>query len=94
MTTPKKSVAEQIEEAFHYRGDVTIHLASGERFGGFLANRDTLGIEVLLPEGSAPRRVTLQNIVAVELSGEDCAAGNSYQEWLEKKKAEKDAAQG
>lgn len=84
------NLEEQIEKAFDYRGDTTIFLRSGERIEGFVFNRqfgENGFIEILLPTDGERKKIDLSELVAIDLSGEDCAAGKSYQEWLDKQKA-------
>ena len=89
MTT--STLHKQIETAFHYRGDVTIHFVTGESAQGFLTNRDfapTKGepfIEYFPTTDETLARVTIAQLQSIEMSGEDHAAGKSYQEWLAKK---------
>ena len=51
----------EVEEAFHYRGDVTVTLQSGEALVGFLFNREFSPasgapfVELLLPGGGERR---------------------------------------
>ena len=73
---------QQIEQAFNYRGDVTISLADGSSLVGFLSNRDFAPhaklkkepfVEVFLPEGGR-RELLISELSSVELSGVDHAA--------------------
>ncbi len=63
-----------LRSAFDYRGDVTLHLESGESLEGFVANltRDEV---VLIQKGvSEPRRLRADGVRLVEFSGRDTAA--------------------
>ena len=87
----------QIEEAFSYRGHVTLTLTSGKEVVGFLFNREFDNpnlekdqfVEVFL-QGSGNREMfAVADLQSVSLTGKDCAAGKSYEEWLEKQAAKK-----
>lgn len=84
-----------IEEAFHYRGDVTLQLQSGERVQGYLFNRDfeskAPSVQVFLQGLSAPRHIPFSEIVAVSFTGEDTASGKDWEAWAMKKESERQA---
>ena len=73
-----KSVAELIERAFHYRGDVTIRLDNGDSVTGYLFNRNNRVSEPFaqLFETRTGREICIsyQNIAEVLLTGRDAAA--------------------
>jgi hypothetical protein len=83
------------EQAFDYRGDVTLELRSGERIEGYLFNREPTGnppsVSLLLKGSDQPRLVAYNEIAKLVLSGKDAADGKSYEAWKAKKKAERDA---
>jgi hypothetical protein len=83
------------EEAFDYRGDVTLELRSGETIEGYLFNREPRGnppaISLLLKGSDQPRLVAYSEIAKLVFSGKDPADGKSYEAWKAKKKAERDA---
>lgn len=89
----KLLLEKQIEEAFHFRGNVTIAFHDGNAIEAFVYNREFDNprlkmdnfIEVYLAGDGAHQTYPIKNIGSVTLTGEDCAAGKSYQEWLEKK---------
>jgi uncharacterized protein YneF (UPF0154 family) len=99
MPTPTTPLETQIDAAFEYRGDVTVTLIDGTALGGFLCNRvfanpriaEDHFIELLEPSGQK-QRIANARIARVELTGEDHAAGKSYQEWLDKKHPKKQSA--
>jgi hopanoid biosynthesis associated radical SAM protein HpnH len=71
---PATSGAAALRRAFHYRGDVTLHLDDGSRVEGYLANLGE-GEALLWRRGeAAPLRVAPERVVRVELSGRDHAA--------------------
>ena len=83
------------EEAFDYRGDVTLELRSGETIEGYLFNREPRGnspaVSLLLKGSDQPRLVAYAEIAKLVFSGKDAADGKSYETWKAKKKAERDA---
>jgi hypothetical protein len=79
----------QIDAAFDYRGHVTVRLADGGSFEGFLYNRryEEGWVELFVKNTEERRRVEISAIASVELTGEDAAAGKSYEDHLKKKAA-------
>jgi hypothetical protein len=79
----------QIEKAFDYRGDVTLELKDGTSVVGYIFNREPKGSSVcsepfvlLFVEGKPdPVLVKYSEIAAVRFTGEDTAAGKSWEEW-------------
>ena len=84
-----------LEEAFHYRGDVTLHLLSGERVEGYLFNRDFEGevpyAQMFVVGLNGPRRIPCSEIVAISFTGEDTASGNDWEAWARKKESDRQA---
>ena len=82
-----------IEEAFHYRGDVTVHLRSGERVEGYIFNRnpdaESPYLQMYIEGHSAPRHIPYSEIVAVRLTGENTASGGDWEAWIKKKESER-----
>ncbi len=85
-----------LEQAFDYRGDVTLTLKNGEVLVGYLYDRRTGAtlaqslVRVLLKEGGR-RNISYNDIAAVAFTGRDTAAGKSWEAWV-KKYEEKKAA--
>jgi hypothetical protein len=79
-----------LEEAFDYRGDVTITLTDGTRVEGYVFDRRngaTLAESVvrLIPQGSSQKIVIpYSEIAALAFSGRDTAAGKSWEAWVRK----------
>lgn len=88
-------LAEAIELAFDYRGDVTVMLRSGPQVTGYLFNRTVQGQDStfeVFPEGdSGVRLIRYADVVSVAFSGEDTASGNSWGNWVAKKESERKA---
>lgn len=91
------NLEQQIEDAFHYRGHVTLTFNDSKKIEAFVYNREFNNpaldqdnfIEVFLAGSGLPEKYEIQDIAAIDLSGTDCAQGKSYQEWLEKQKKKK-----
>ena len=89
-----------IEKAFDYRGDVTLHLKDGHQVVGYVYNREPKGTSkrpepfVELMVANSPDRLNLKysEITRVEFTGEDTAAGKSWEEWMVKEEAKKKQA--
>ena len=84
-----------LEEAFHYRGDVTLHLRSSEHIQGYLFNRDfeskAPSVQVFLQGLNAPRDIPISEIIAISFTGEDTASGNDWEAWARKKESDRQA---
>lgn len=87
----------QIEAAYDFRGHVTVKFKTGETVEGFVFNRQFANpklaqdnfIEITLKGSGENRRYAISALESISLTGQDCAAGNSYEDYL-KKKAAKD----
>ena len=86
-----------MEQAFDYRGDVTITLKNGETLLGYVFDRRK-GASLadsyarVLPQDSQERRdIPYSEIAALAFTGRDTAAGKSWEAWV-KKYEEKKAA--
>jgi hypothetical protein len=88
-----------LEEAFDYRGDVTLTLKSGETVVGYIFDRRTGGsladsyVRVLPQEGQQRREIAYAEIAALEFSGRDSAAGKSWEAWVQKYQERKAAGE-
>jgi len=79
-----------LEQAFDYRGDVTLTLKSGEIVVGFVYDRrpgkslaDSF-VRVLPEESHQKRDIAYADIAAIAFSGRDTAAGKSWESWVKK----------
>ena len=88
-------LAEAVELAFDYRGDVTVSLKSGESLSGYLFNRQVSGsdsyLEVFPSDSSEARHIRYDQIAAIAFTGEDTATGKSWETWIAKKDSERRA---
>ncbi|MBI4638060.1 MAG: hypothetical protein HY727_17120 [Candidatus Rokubacteria bacterium] len=84
-------LAEVIDRAFDYRGDVTVVTADGTEMVGYLFNRDRdvrePFIQIFDRSGSGPHTIPYARIRTIRFTGKDTAAGNSYSAWLERRAA-------
>ncbi len=87
----------QIEAAYDYRGHVSVKLKDGRTVEGFLFNRQFKNpklkedhfIELTLKGSGENQKYSIDLVESVSLTGQDCAAGKSYEDYLKKKAAEK-----
>jgi len=90
--TSEEELSEVVDQAFDYRGDVTLELKSGESIVGYVfgrTNNDTRADLELFPTDK-PGQITIQyaDIAAITFSGKDTALGQSWESWIQKKKEE------
>ncbi|WP_447977740.1 hypothetical protein [Candidatus Nitrospira bockiana] len=90
-----QELAEAIEQAFDYRGDVTLELRSGAKLEGFVFNRDSGAAEPFLElypvHEAGMRRVPYAEVAAIAFTGKDTASGKSWEAWVAKKDAQRRA---
>jgi hypothetical protein len=91
------AVASAIEQAFDYRGDVTIKLKTGDEIEGYLFDRqyDTHEAKVRVIVKDGGRKVTLRQseIDQLAFTGRDMADGKSWEAWMRKYAAKKAAGE-
>jgi hypothetical protein len=86
----EEDLCSALEQAFDYRGDVTLTLKSGDRVEGYIFDRrkgTTLANSVvrLIPQDSSQKvSVSYFEIAALEFTGRDTAAGKSWEAWVRK----------
>ncbi len=89
-----------LEEAFEYRGDVTITRKDGAKIEGYIFDRSTgnslaTSFVRLLPKDSNNRlKISYAEIAALAFTGRDTAAGKSYEAWVKKYWAKKSTGEG
>ena len=90
------TLAEVVDRAFDYRGDVTVTLHDGRELVGYLFNRNRDAAEPFVQmferESSGPSSILYARIRSIRFTGKDTAAGNSYAAWLRSKEAAKAAS--
>ena len=92
-----KELRGQIEAAYDYRGHVTLALKDGSQLEGYLYNRfyahpksgESFYVDVMVKNQEERRRIPMSEIRSISLSGEDCAAGKSYADYIAKQNAAK-----
>ena len=89
-----------LEEAFEYRGDVTITRNDGATVEGYIFDRSTgdslaTSFVRVLPKDSNNRvKISYAEISALAFTGRDTAAGKSYEAWVKKYWAKKTTGEG
>ena len=83
-----------IDKAFDYRGDVTLQVR-GETVDGYIFNRDAAAkpprVELFVKGSEEPRIIPYADIESIAFSGRDTADGKSWDAWVNKKAAERQA---
>jgi hypothetical protein len=86
----EKDLRAALEEAFDYRGDVTITLKGGRRVEGYVFDRRsgrtlTESVVRLIPQSSSEKlTIRYSEIAALAFTGRDTAAGKSWEAWVRK----------
>jgi hypothetical protein len=87
------ALAEAVERAFDYRGDVTVVRRDGGELVGYLFNRDADAVppfvQLFAAAGGDPVIISYADIRSIRFTGRDTAAGNSYAAWLRSREAAK-----
>jgi hypothetical protein len=93
--TTSAELAEAVEAAFDFRGDVTLELRDGGKVHGYLFNRQATGStpSVELFEDGRPqaRLIPYTNIAAIAFTGKDTASGKTWETWIAKKASQRQA---
>src|SRR5215467_5152095 len=83
---PGLSLAEVVDKAFDYRGNVTVVRTDGVESEGYLFNRNADApvpfVQLFDLAGGGPHTITYREIRTIRFTGRDTAAGNSYAAWL------------
>ena len=86
-------LAEIVDRAFDYRGDVTVGTRDGCRRVGYLFNRNRdvpqPFLQMFPAAGGPPESVLYADVVSIEFTGRDTASGKSYAAWRKRKEAER-----
>ena len=90
---PDVPLAEVIERAFDYRGNVTVVRSDATELTGYLFNRDARApvpyVQIFDAAGGGPFSIPYAVIQTIRFTGKDTAVGNSYAAWLDRKAAAK-----
>jgi hypothetical protein len=89
----EQGLSAAIEEAFDYRGDVTLELAGGGKLEGYIFDRDARAgrLRMMVRPGARKQTVEYAQIERLVFSGRDMADGRSWEAWV-RKYAERKAA--
>jgi len=95
---PGLSLAEVVDKAFDYRGNVTVVRSDGSETEGYLFNRNPDApvpfVQIFDLSGDGPHTIAYRDIRTIRFTGRDTAAGNSYAAWLRAKEAARAAEKG
>ena len=82
-----------LQNAFDYRGDVTLDLQDGSHLVGFvyLYNESSDQVQLFVPQGkdSLPQTIPASRVTQVRFTGEDTAFGKSWDDWTAKAEKER-----
>jgi hypothetical protein len=85
-----RTALKAMEQAFDYRGDVTLTLRDGSSVSGYIFDRRTADrledshVRLLPTDSDERRTVSYAEIARIEFSGKDAAHGKSFERWLQK----------
>lgn len=84
----EEDLRKALEQAFDYRGDVSITRKDGTKIEGYIFDRQS-GTQLadsfvrLLPkDGSSRLKISYAEIAALAFTGRDMAAGKSWENWV------------
>jgi hypothetical protein len=84
---------EGINQAFDYRGDVTLTLTNGQLIEGFMSNREPKAnpprVQFFVKGEDKPQVIPYADIAAIAFTGKDPADGKSWEAWVSKKEHER-----
>ena len=94
-----QSLSCAIDEAFDYRGDVTITTANGQIIQGYIFDKRSGStpaesfIRIIPAKGGERVTIFYQDIDILKFTGRDTAAGKSFDTWIKKYITKKQAGQ-
>ena len=86
----EKALLAALEDAFDYRGDITLTLLDGLVVTGYLFDRRIHGtladsvVRLMTPDSDEYVIITLDRIEKLEFSGKDTAHGKTFERWVER----------
>ena len=87
------TIDQVVDLAFDYRGNTTIVKADGTTVEGYIFNRDSNVsepyLEYFAASGDGPFSLPYSQIVNIDFTGKDTAAGKSWEAWLKRKEEAK-----
>ena len=84
----EEELRKALEQAFDYRGDVSITRKDGTKIEGYVFDRSTGSglsdsfVRLLPKDGSPKTKLSYAEIAALVFSGRDMAAGKSWENWV------------
>ena len=91
----EKDRVEAINQAFDYRGDVTLTLSNGQLVEGFMSNREPKAapprVQFFVKGQDLAQVIPYADITAIAFTGKDTADGKSWEAWVSKKEHERQA---
>jgi hypothetical protein len=99
MMTGEAEVRWAVEQAFGYRGDVTITLKDGSVREGYIFDRHAPASFAecrlrLIPKDSSEKiSIAYDQLASLAFTGRDTAAGKSFETWVKKYREKKAAGQ-
>lgn len=84
----ERALLAALEQAFDYRGDVTLTLDDGSAITGYIFDRRTGAtleastLRLLTPQSDAKVAIGYHRIARVEFTGKDTAHGKTFDNWL------------
>jgi hypothetical protein len=84
----EEDLRKALEQAFDYRGDVSITRKDGTKIEGYIFDRSAgtrladSFVRLLPRDGSSKLRISYAEIAALAFSGRDMAAGKSWENWV------------
>lgn len=86
----EEETREALEQAFDYRGDVTVTLKTGVRIEGYIFDRRSApalhrAIVRIIPKDTSEKvSIPYSEIAGLAFTGRDTAAGRSWEAWVKK----------
>ncbi|MGO8718919.1 MAG: hypothetical protein ACLQMO_06845 [Acidobacteriaceae bacterium] len=86
----EEEIREALEQAFGYRGDITITLKTGVRIEGYVFDRRPApalhrAIVRIMPKDTSERvSIPYSEIACLAFTGRDSAAGKSWEAWVQR----------
>jgi hypothetical protein len=85
-------LADGIEQAFDYRGDVTVTLFNGEKIEGYIFDREQAASTLrIMTKPGQKLTIRYADVSQLAFTGRDMADGRSWEAWI-RKYAERKAA--
>ena len=89
---PELTLSQVVDLAFDYRGNVTVMKTDGSEVTGYLFNRDDAVpapfVQLFDESGNGPIEIAYAQIESIRFTGNDPAAGNSYEAYKHRRDRE------